>query len=235
MNTTRRTVLLGGAAAGALIAPLAAVTIRSNPDAELEALYAEWQAADTAETEAFNHADDARLAFRKTHPTPTVEVVNSKGETVTCASWDEITDALMEDLVGPAIRGVLSRAKETGGKFAQGEIKTIIGDGMSSTKQLQHEAHRRLKAAQVVWESALERSEVGHRDRLREEASARENAALETFISTPALTVSGVLCKLRAAGAWIHMMEGDNPFDVEDRLALSALADLERLTAEGVS
>ena len=64
---SRRAALKGGTAvacvavAGTVAAP--ALTAESNTDAELEALYAEWQAADTAETEVFNRADDARLAL----------------------------------------------------------------------------------------------------------------------------------------------------------------------------
>ncbi len=59
-----------------------------------------------------------------------------------------------------------------------------------------------------------------------------ETEARDRFLSTPSLTTSGVLCKLRAAGDWIRRMKGSNPRDVEDRLALSALADLERLVGE---
>ena len=49
MNITRRAALKGGtavacaAAAGMVAAP--ALTAESNPDAQLEALYVEWQAA----------------------------------------------------------------------------------------------------------------------------------------------------------------------------------------------
>ena len=67
---SRRAALMGGSAVAACAAMTTAAGAVATPistkadDAQLETLYVEWQAADTAETEAFNRADDARLAFR---------------------------------------------------------------------------------------------------------------------------------------------------------------------------
>ena len=242
MNTTRRTVLKGGAAVAALGAPLAVLSLNTetaNPDAHLEALHAEWRAAEEASYEASSRADDATMAFYAQHPNPTIEVVNSKGETFTCASWEDICRA-SPATIRQAMRALRSRTKEEG-KLSQEELVETIVDGMEPGKQLQLEAYERLHAAQAERRVAMERSEVGHLKRLGKEADAREDAAFETFLSTPAATSAGVLLKLRAAEGWIRKMhcnlEGviDEPLDIEARLTLSALADLEHLAEGAVS
>ena len=255
MNITRRSALLGTAAAVSVAATVAMAEhlTQTTEDAHLEALYAEWCAADKAWSAANNRKEECWSAARDA--CPSIEVAMPDGSTRSCESEASIREATsVWWLDHPELKGRHWTKPE-----AEAFARVLAAPTAEAKREPGLEYNRLFEAGIAPFREEIEGRENVALAELRQrqaehippsadsslealkaaedEANEQEDAAYLRFLLAPATTPQGMLVKLRY---WVEFnTEGEDgpPIDqrpIEDvpwdhQPVASVIRDLQRM------